>query len=496
MLSHDTRVAILTLHQKGYGVRPIARTLHLSRKAVRSVLAQGTADVPTLTREELLTPELDHVRELYVRCEGNLVRVHEELAAAGVVVGYTTLTAHCRRHGIGTETKQPAGSYEFGPGEEMQHDTSPHRPVIGGTRRLVHCASLTLCFSHLLYAQVYPRWTRFWCKVFLTEACEYFEGAADKCMLDNSTIIIAHGTGSDAVPAPEMSALATHLGFTFVAHRLGDANRSARVERPFDHIEGNFYPGRTFEDIPDLNRQLRTWCDKVNATHKKSLRAAPRELFVTERLRLKRLPAYVHPPTEVHHRLVDSCGYVTVHTNSYSVPAALLDRSLDVLAGKDRVRIFDGHRLVCQHERREDGAQQRSTLPEHREERRQLRSPKITQAPQEVALYRVGSEFVELVQQLKRRHPGRAIRPLRRLHQMYLDYPTDALRSAIRRALDHSLYDLGRIEAIVLSLLSGNFFRETDPSPSSEPDAPPSDDTQHDDQKPDDSNDPEDTPEG
>lgn len=460
MLRRNMRVAILALHAKKYGVRAIARTLGISRPAVRRVLEQGTEDVAPMHRADVLTPELERVRELYISCEGNLVRIHEELAAAGIDVGYTTLTAFCRRHQLGGEPKCPAGIYDFEPGQEMQHDTSPHRPVIAERPRLVHCASLVLCYSRMLYAQVYPRWNRFWCKVFLSEAIVYFEGAAADCMLDNSSIVIAHGTGKDAVPAAEMTALATSFGFQFRAHELGDKDRSARVERPFHYIEHNFYPGRTFQDVPDLNRQLHDWCDKVNAKYKRSLRAAPRELFVVERPRLRRFPAYVHPPTEIHHRTVDSLGYVTVHTNSYSVPAALLDRKLEVLATRDRVQVFDGHRLVCEHDRGEDGAQQRFTLDEHREERKALRAGNSVPSAQETTLCAACPELDDLVRQLKRRHPGRAIRALRRLHQLYLDYPTDVLVEAVRRALAHGLYDLSRIESIVLELLSGNFFRE------------------------------------
>ena len=43
---------------------------------------------------------------------------------------------------------------------------------------------------------------------------------------------------------PEMAAFAERFGFTFAAHEKGDANRSARVERPFDYIENNFLAGR------------------------------------------------------------------------------------------------------------------------------------------------------------------------------------------------------------------------------------------------------------
>ena len=462
MLKRDVRAAVLELHRQGHGVRAVARALRISRTSVRRVLEQGSVEVPELLRPDKLTESIDLVRELYASCEGNLVRVHEELEARDVHVGYATLTAFCRRQRIGVETKLPAGFYHFDPGEEMQHDTSPHQVVVGGKLRRLECASLVLCYSRMLFAQAYPRWNRFWCKVFLTAALRYFGGAAKRAMLDNSSIIIVSGTGANAVAAPEMAALATLFGFEFVAHEKGDANRSARVERPFDYIERNFYVGRTFADIADLNRQFVVWCDRVNAQFRRSLRASHRELFAVERPKLQRLPLHIPDPSEVHQRTVDTLGYVTVHTNHYSVPCSLLDRSLDVIATRDLVQIFDGYRLVCEHPREEDGAHQRCTLKAHREERQRLRLGRRKPSPQEQTLMTAAPELAELVAHLKSRHRGRAIRPIRRLHQMFLDYPTDPLRTAIRRALDHGLYDLRRIEAIVLEQLSGSFFREPD----------------------------------
>ncbi len=44
-----------------------------------------------------------------------------------------------------------------------------------------------------------------------------------------------------------MEAFAERFGFAFMAHEKGDANRSARVERPFDYVENNFYADREGE---------------------------------------------------------------------------------------------------------------------------------------------------------------------------------------------------------------------------------------------------------
>ena len=83
MLDQSTRTAILKLHQQGHSIRGTARALQVSRGAVRDVLRSGTESVPALVREEKATQYRDQIVELYERCKGNLVRVHEELLVSG-----------------------------------------------------------------------------------------------------------------------------------------------------------------------------------------------------------------------------------------------------------------------------------------------------------------------------------------------------------------------------------------------------------------------------
>jgi hypothetical protein len=64
---------------------------------------------------------------------------------------------------------------------------------------------------------------------------------------DNTHVVVLRGSGRDTAPAPERAAFGERFGFQFVAHAIGNANRSARVERPFSFIEGNFLAGHTFQ---------------------------------------------------------------------------------------------------------------------------------------------------------------------------------------------------------------------------------------------------------
>lgn len=464
MLDHETRSAVLRLAEEGHGTRFIAKAVGVSRASVKRVLASGQVPVPEVVRAHRLDPHAEQIRALYLDCKGNLVRVHEELRARhGVEVPYSTLTRYCRKAGIGVVPKQAAGRYHFEPGEEMQHDTSPHDVEVGGRMMRLQCASLVMCSSRRRFIQCYPRWTRFHAKAFLTRALVYFEMAASRCMLDNSTVIMTGGTGPDARAVPEMQAFSDRFGFKFVAHFIGDANRSARVEGPFWHVESNFYPGRTFTDLADLNAQAVTWCDTYNAAFHKSFGGIPDELAVLERLARPPLPAWIPEPTEVHIRRVDTEGYVTLHTTRYSVPEERIGQQLEVHETLERVRVFAGHRLLAEHARREVGAGKRVTLPKHRG-RHKRRSKPRPPSHEELALRAAGPALAALCDAL-RKNPARGHRAVRRLHRIWLDYPTDAVETAVARALEFGLVDLERIERMVLRSLRGNFFRlpEEDP---------------------------------
>jgi hypothetical protein len=456
MLDQGTRTAILRLHEAGQGVRAIARALRASRGAVRDVIRSKSEQVPRIARVRLGEPHREDILDLYTRCKGNLVRVHEELLAAGATLSYQALTAFCRSASIGTEPKKPAGQYHFVPGEEMQHDTSPHVATIGGAVRKLQTASLVCCYSRMLFFQHYPVWNRFQLKLFFADALAYFDGACGRCMLDNSSVVVLHGTGKDMVPAPEMAAFAERYGFAFAAHELGDADRSARVERPFDFIDNNFLAGREFSDFDDMNQQARVWFDKQNRSFKRHLQAVPSELFAVEKTAMKRLPAWLPDVYLLHQRIVDNEGLVSVSTQRYSVPWRLIGRRLEVREGKDKVEFYDGPRLVASHARVVSGERQRIIVPEHRPPRGEMHKHGPT--PQEQDLLKQCPELSSYIDGLKRRTVGRGSLALRRLLRMLHDYPREPFIAAVKTANDFGLYDLERLERMVLRAIAKDYF--------------------------------------
>jgi predicted transcriptional regulator len=470
MLDEHQRIAVLELAHKGLGTRRIARALKISRSAVRAVLESGAAPPPRIVRPEKAREHHEAIVELYARCHGNLVRVHEELEKLGAKLSYQALTAFCRRHEIGRAAKLPAGRYEFAPGEEMQHDTSPHQAPIGGRVRKVQIASLVLCYSRMTFIQLYPCFSRFECKVFLTDALEYFGGAAGRCLVDNTNVVRLKGTGQEMVPVPEMVAFGERFGFVFAAHELGDANRSARVENPFNWVQNNFLAGREFADWDDVNAQARAWCEQKNAARSPKLHASRRELFAAERLRLKPLPIFIPEVYVLHQRFVDAEGYVTVRRNRYSVPYKLIGHQMEVRESKQRIDIFDGARQVATHPRVVDPVDARLTKPEHRPPRGEGRS-KSEPPREELELLAAAPEFQSYVAALKQRAYGRGVKTLRCLLRLVREYPHEALMPVLRTAAQYGLYDLERVERMVLRQIARDYF--VLPNPDADSDVPP-----------------------
>jgi len=457
MLDEKIRSTILALHAAGHGKRAIARMLGVSRNATKQVIAAGTSEVPMLDRVEKAEPYHNEIVAQFAECQGNLVRVHEELEAQGAQLSYQALTAYCRRHGIGREPKQPAGRYDHQPGQEMQHDTSPHSAHVGGSERAVQIAGLALAYSDLAFVQLYPRFTRFECKVFLDDALDYVGGACPVCMIDNTSVIVLRGTGADMVPVPEMAAFAQDRGFEFRAHEKGDANRSAVVEGLFKYVQGNFLAGRKFRDFDDANQQSIAWCDKINAAFSRKLHASRRDLFAAERHLLVPLPAWRSPVYRLHHRIVDLESYVNIHTFRYEVPARFIGRQLEVRETKAEIQIFDGPRLVTTYPRRVDGPKRARLPASERVERKRRRNEQLV--AEERQLLAELPEFADWIAELRRRAPrGQAIARLRQLRRLLRDYPRLPLLHALREAARYGLYELDRVETVILRNIRDDYF--------------------------------------
>lgn len=408
------------------------------------------------------------IREVFRISKGNALRIQEILQSEyGRNVPYSTLTRIVRDLDLREDHKKPrSGIYEFGPGQEMQHDTSPHQVIMGGNKVKAQCAGLVLGYSRKLFIQYYPSFTRFEARVFLDAAFRFMDGACPRCIIDNTSVIVAHGSGPEAEIAPEMERFGQVFGVKFIPHAIGDADRKAKMERNFSYVEHNFLAGRTFTDWHDLNEQAKRWCQEVaNQKVKRSLGMSPEAAYLMEKPHLTLLPPYIPPVYQTFYRMVDVEGYVQIDTNRYSVPERLTGKEVEVHKLWNRVEVFFKNQKVADHPRLLDKRETRITTNGHHPPFNRQRAHEGP-CPEEKALLGHHEWLDQFVKELKRRSGGRAVRSMRRLLDLKRTYPPEAFEKALVQALRYGLYDLPRLEQTILSYVAGDFFNiEEDEEP-------------------------------
>jgi hypothetical protein len=166
---------------------------------------------------------------------------------------------------------------------------------------------------------------------------------------------------------------------------------------------------------------------------------------------------YIPPVTQIHYRVVDTQGYIHLDTNRYSLPERLLGKKVAVHKRPEQVLVFQGQNLVAEHARligQREGVQLNKA---HHSDLSRGRTP-TGPSPQELALQGRDPLLDRYVAALKKRSPGRGVAKLRRLLELKRAYPAEPFLAAVAQALEYGLFDLARLERLILERVAGDFF--------------------------------------
>ncbi len=459
MIDPQKRKAIYYLHNEGMGMREISRRLRVSRNTVKGIIEQkgGMPDLPRKDKKQI-DPEL--LRRLYTECNGWVQRIHEKLTEQEKIkIGYSTLTGMIRELDLGQPRKRRCDRVPDEPGAEMQHDTSPYTLKIGGKRVRVEGSLLYFRYSKIRYLRFYRSFNRFKMKCFFHEALIFWGYTALICIIDNTSLARLRGSGKNAVISPEMERFTKQYGFEFICHEIGHANRKAGNERSFYTVETNFFPGRTFETLEDLNRQAFEWATvrMPNRTVGKT-RLLPSKAFEHEQPYLRKVPAYVPAPYLTHQRGTDQYGYAALDGNFYWVPGtSRVD--VNLLEYGDCVKIYHKRKLLIEYELPPEGVKNEILnppgqpkpryQPKYRKKPTEAQEKKLKEVAEEIKAY---LSFV-LAQKGIQKH-----RFIRRLYGLYQKIALPLFIKTVNRALKYRITDIETLERIaILQLEEGNY---------------------------------------
>ncbi len=350
-------VMILDLHQQGLSVSAIARQLECDRKTVRKYIERGLkapAYGPRQPRATVVAAFETYLREriaAFPELTGSrLLREIKELGYSG---GYTALKDFLR-------TVRPKAlqaferRFETPPGKQAQVDFAYFRTVFTdqpGAERIVWLFSLVLGHSRMMWGRFVAHQdlqTVLRCHIAAFEA---LGGAPAEILYDRmKTAVLGEVDDQGIAYNRKLLDLAAHYRFLPKACRPYRAKTKGKVERPFRYVREDFFLGRSFRNLDDLNGQFQHWLDTVaNPRRHATTGRIVLEHFAEEKPYLKPLPATPFSLVLTLDRRVTREGMVSVGGNLYSVPDCTRRRIVEVQTLANEIRILEDDKLIAVH---------------------------------------------------------------------------------------------------------------------------------------------------
>ena len=376
---------IRNLHERGISISAIARQMGIDRKTVRKALKEAAepAAPEKPAAPSLLDPYKGYVRDRLEGADFTVQRLFQDIQAQGYAGSYNLVkrfVAPLREE----RQRQAEVRFETQPGHQAQVDWAAFGfMTVDGVRKALSCFSMILGFSRYQYLEFTLSRNLASFLACHVHAFEYFGGVPEELLYDNlKTAVLSH---VDRVVEwqPTFADFAAGYGFTPRACRPYRPKTKGKVERPFPYIRSNFFLGRAFTGVADVNRQVRLWLDGTahvrihGTTHER-----PLDRYQLERPHLRALPAQAYRTLETTFRTATRDCVISYGGNFYSVPARHAGRRhLRVEVSAEELAVFRDAEKIAAH-RLCQGRHHRIIDPKHLEGL----APRIPLTPLQVKL--------------------------------------------------------------------------------------------------------------
>jgi transposase len=481
---------ILSLRQRGWSQRRIARELGIDRETVARHLhqhatqakpanaptgshdAEGTSKpanaplgststvpsdaTPPATAEHQAAGRLSDCEPWRATIQAKLdlglsaQRIHQDLKAEHDFTGsYYSVRRFVRQ--IEATQELPFRRLECGPGEEAQVDFGSGAPLLlpEGTRRRTHVFRIVLSHSRKGYSEAVTRQTTDNFIRCLENAFWHFGGAPQRLVLDNLRAAVSKADWYDPDLNPKVRSFGQHYGVVLLPTRPYTPRHKGKVERGVDYVQENALKGRTFVSLDEQNRFLLDWERTVADTrlHGTTRRQVGTHFVSAERPALQPLPLERFPCFQEARRTVHRDGHVEVDRAYYSVPPEYLARRVWARWDARLVRIFnDRLEQIAVHVKHEPG--RFSTQSQH------IAGPKISGVERGAAwllgqVRRLGPHSLRWAEALIQARGVEGVRVLQGLLNLAHRHPCDAIERACDIALSHGAFRLRTVRALL-----------------------------------------------
>lgn len=345
----------------------------------------------------------------------------------------------------------PFRRMECAPGDEVQVDFGTGAPIVApdGKRRRTHVFRMVLSHSRKGYSEAVYRQTTDEFLRCLENAFDHFGGLPKAIVLDNLKAGVDTPDWYDPELNPKLRAFADYYGLAILPTRPRTPRHKGKVESGIGYVKGNALKGLTFARLEEENRHLLDWELTVAdlRIHGTIRQQVGKYFLEVERPALRPLPsarfAFFHEAQRSVHR----DGHIEVAKAYYSVPPEYLAARVWARWDGRLVRIFNERlELIATHVQHEPG--RFSTQQTH------IAAEKISGVERGAVWLlgqtrRIGTEATRWSAAVIQERGVEGLRVLQGLLALAGKHPRESLEKACKIALSYGSYRLKTVRALL-----------------------------------------------
>jgi len=344
----------------------------------------------------------------------------------------------------------PFRRMETAPGDQGQVDFGTGAPIVNSTgkRQKSHVFRTTLSHSRKGYSEVVFRQTTENFIRALENAFWHFGGAPRTLIIDNLKAAVNKADWYDPELHPKIQSFCEHYGTVILPTKPYTPRHKGKIEKGIEYVKNNALKGRKFGSLAAENEYLLNWETHIADTRiHGTTRCQVGKVFAEEKEHLLPLPPVRFALFQEAKRSVHRDGHIEVAKGYYSVPPEYVGREVWARWDGHLVRIFNFkmEQLTLHVQARPGKFQTKSS---------HIDPKKISNIEHGTVwlLKRaslIGFQTDQWAQALLKARGIEGIRPLLGLLNLARKHPSDLIENACAIALSHDAFRLRTIRQLI-----------------------------------------------